>query len=181
MVLKKSSLVGHNEFLITCPKCPRTYKISPDEVEHSEHLLKIFGMKGLYIYQCQCGARVNVQLDFRRKQRHAKEIGCFYTSLTKKNAAQRPGMANQPYGTTINSVIKNISPDGIGFITHGHHNIEPGDDLLVKFIITKSGGSGINMIERRVTVRTVKGHEIGAEFFPNDKKDPAIGFYLMGD
>ena len=180
MVLKKSSLLGgRNEFLINCPKCPRICKITPDEVDHSDHIFKIFGMKGLYIYQCKCGARFNVQLDFRHKQRHASEIGSFFTTLTKKNSGQRLGIADQIYGTSINSVIKNISADGIGFITNDHHDIEPDDELLVKFTIKR--GAGVRLVERRVIVRTVAGHNIGAEFFANDKKDPEIGFYLMDD
>ncbi|MCK4839168.1 MAG: hypothetical protein KAS94_10205 [Desulfobulbaceae bacterium] len=177
MVLKKSSLVGQKDFQITCPKCTKTYEITPAKIEQSDHLFKIFGMKGLYIYQCTCGTRINVQLDFRRKNRHDSEIGCFYTTLTEKNAAQQLGIADQLYGTSINSVIKDISADGIGFMTHGDHDIKPDDKLLVKFIIQR--GKRVRMIKRRVIVRTVSGQHIGAEFFSEDKKDPEIGFYLM--
>jgi hypothetical protein len=178
MVLKKSSLVGRDEFLVICPQCPRTFKITPSEVEHSERLLKIYGMDGFYIYQCECGARINVQLDFRHKQRHSSEIGCFFTALTEKNAVQRMGIDDQAYGSSVNSVIKDISADGIGFVTHStSHGLKPDDKLLVKFIIKR--GKRVRMIKRRVIVRKVTGNNIGAEFFAEDKKDPEIGFYLM--
>ena len=137
-------------------------------------------MEGLYIYQCKCGARFNVQLDYRHKSRHISEIGSFYTTLTKKNYVQRLGAEDsRPYKTGINSVIKNISVDGIGFITNDHHDIEPNDELLVKLIIKRGGKS--RLIERRVIVRTVSDNYIGAEFFTEDKKNPEIGFYLMAD
>ncbi|MEN8135161.1 MAG: hypothetical protein ABFS18_06455 [Thermodesulfobacteriota bacterium] len=180
MVLKKSSLIGREEFLITCPKCPRTCTVTPADVDHSDKIFKIFGMKGLYIYQCECGTRTNVELDFRHKQRHASEIGCFYTTLTEKNSIRQMGINDQQYGTSINSVIKDMSADGIGFITHAHnHEIKPDDKLLVKFIIKR--GKRVRMLNRRVIVRKVSGNHIGAEFFAEDKKDPEIGFYLMLD
>lgn len=180
MVLKKSSLRNQHEFLINCQQCPRIYKITPAEVEHSDRICKIFGMKGFYIYQCKCGARFNVQLDFRHKSRYPSEIGSFYTTLTKSNYVTRLGAEGQtPYKTSINSVIKNISVDGIGFVTHDHHDIEPDDELLVKFIIHR--GDKDRLVERKVIVRAVSGEYIGAEFFPDDKKNPEIGFYLMVD
>lgn len=178
MVLKKSSLLNRNEFIVTCQKCPRTERIIPAEIKNSERICKIFGMEGLYIYQCQCGARFNVQFDFRNNSRHASEIGSFYTTLTRSNYVRQIGLGNRhSYKTDINSVIKDISVDGIGFVTNDHHNIEPGDELLVKLIITRGGTE--RLLERRVVVRSVAGHNIGAEFFAEDKKNPDIGFYLM--
>ena len=180
MVLKKSSLIDRREFFISCQSCPRIFRLTPHDVEHSDRLIKIFGMKGLYIYQCECGTRFNVQLDFRQNTRHDSEIGSFYTTLTKDNYVKRLGSEHRrPFETHLNCVIKNISVGGIGFVTNDEHDINPTDKLLVKLIINRGGKD--RLIERRVIVRTVSDKYIGAEFFAEDKKDPEIGFYLMPD
>jgi hypothetical protein len=77
----------------------------------------------------------------------------------------------------INSTIKNISVDGIGFISNGQHNLKPGNELVVKFALRRSGR--VRPVQKRVIVRSVSGKYIGAEFFPKDKNDPDIGFYFM--
>jgi len=178
MVVKHSSIANRNDFLLNCQGCGRICRIIPAEVGHSNRIVKIYGMDGLYIYQCDCGNRFNVKLDFRRKPRSSCDISSFYTTLTRTDYGLKPSSAGQNlYQTTINSVIKNISVEGIGLITHRRHDIKPDDELLVKFLLKR--GEKERLLERRVIVRTVRGNYIGAEFFPDDKKKPEIGFYLM--
>ena len=178
MVVKQSSLVNRNDFLLNCQGCGRICRINPAEVGHSDRIVKIFGMEGLYIYQCGCGKRFNVKLDYRRKPRRPCEISSFYTTLTKTAHRHQPNSGGQDlYRTTINSVIKNISVEGIGLLVHGRHDIKPEDELLVTFLLRR--GEKERLLERRIVVRTVRGNYLGAEFFPDDKKNPDIGFYLM--
>jgi hypothetical protein len=180
MVLRKSSLHTRSEFTITCQQCTRVETITPDQVENSDRIVKIFGMKRLYIYQCACGARFNLEFDFRRKPRHSRDLTSFYTTLTESNYRRQMGPEGQrTHKTVFNSSIKNISVDGIGLMTNDSHNIQIGDELLVKIIINRGGTD--RLITRRVKVRNISGKYIGAEFFPEDKKDPEIGFYLMTD
>jgi len=135
-------------------------------------------MKGFYIFNCRCGERFNIKLDFRKESRHPIDASAFYTTLTKHNSENRLKSAEDaPYQTHINCILKNISVDGIGFISTGHHDIKPGDELVVKFTLKRSGG--VQPVQKRIITRTVSGNYIGAEFFPKDKKDPHIGFSLM--
>lgn len=178
MVLKQSAIVNQNEFMINCPGCGRSYPVKPTDVGKSDKLVKIFGMKGLYLFQCGCGSRFNLKLDFRRKPRQSCDFSSFYTSLTKIDAAQQGKMAGRfQYQRTVNSVVKDLSVDGIGLMVLGRHDIKPDDQLLVTF--TLKYGSVERLLERRVVVRSVRGNLIGAEFFPGEKKKPEIGFFLM--
>ncbi len=178
MVVKQSSIANRNDFLINCHGCGRILKIIPAEVGKSNRIVKIFGMDGLYIYQCECGDRFNVKLDFRRKSRFPCDISSFYTTLIRTSYSKKPIAAGQNlYQSRFNSVIKNISVEGVGLQTHRRHDIKPDDELLVTFLLKRAGKE--RMLERRVIVRTVRGNYIGAEFFPDDKKIPDIGFYLM--
>jgi len=180
MVVKQSSIANRNDFLINCHGCGRIRNITPDELARSNRIVKIFGMEGLYIYQCECGDRFNVKLDFRRKPRVPCDISSFYTTLTRTSYGRKLNATGQNlYQSTVNSVIKNISVEGIGLQTHGRHDIKPGDELLVTILLRKAGKE--RLLERRVVVRTVQSNYIGAEFFSNDKKNPDIGFYLMAD
>jgi hypothetical protein len=177
MVLEKSSLLNQHEFIINCQECLRIIRLTPDEVNNSDSLIKIFGMERFYIYQCKCGARFNVQLDFRRNPRSTCEISAFYTPLPSNHGVEKMGThAHLLHKTSVNSVIKNISIDGISFVTNVRHYIEPGNQLLIKFIIKK--GAMDHLVTRRVVVRTVSGNMIGAEFFADDKRISDIGIYL---
>jgi hypothetical protein len=179
MVLKQSSIANRENFLINCHACGRICRIIPAEVGHSDRIVKTFGMDGFYIYQCDCGNRFNVKLDFRRKPRFSCQISSFYTTIkrTSSGRSQSPAEPN-PYQSTINSVIKDISVEGIGLLTHRRHDLKPDDELLVTFVLRR-GDKRDRMIERRGIVRTVRGNNIGVEFFPADKRKPEIGFYLM--
>ncbi|MBU0482262.1 MAG: hypothetical protein KKG47_14300 [Proteobacteria bacterium] len=180
MVLQRSSLNNNKVFSITCLKCHWTHRVDPSIVDSHGRIVKIFGMKGFYIFQCRCGERFNIQLDFRQKSRYPVDVSAFYTTLSRDNLEGRMRSEEAtPYQTRINSVIKNISVDGIGFISNGHHDIKPDDELVVQFTLKKSGRE--RLIRKMVVVRTVTGKYIGAEFFPKDKNDPNIGFFLMED
>ena len=178
MVVRHSSIVNRSEFLINCPSCNRVCRILPSDVEKSDKLVKIFGMKGLYLYQCDCSTRFNLKLDFRRRPRYSCDFSSFYITLAKVDTAQQKHAAGRhQYQRTVNSVIKDISVDGMGLMVLGRHDIKPGDELLVTFMLKY--GSVEKSLERRVVVRSVKGNKLGAEFFPGDKKKPEIGFFLM--
>ena len=178
MVVRQSSIANRNDFLINCPSCSRICKIEPEDLEKSDRLVKIFGMDGLYIYQCACGTRFNMKLDFRRKQRHGCSISSHYLPLAQSDYGTRPDPDRQNlYQSKINSVIKDISVDGIGLLVFGRHEIKPEDELLVAFTLRK--GNKEELLERRVVVRTVRGNYIGGEFFSADKKKPDIGFFLL--
>lgn len=178
MVVRHSSILHKSEFSINCPSCHRISEVSPADVGVSDKLVKIFGMKGLYIYQCACGNRFNVKLDFRRKPRYGCDFSSFYTILTQVSHDQQAKATGRfQYQRTVNSAIKNISVDGISLMVLGRHEIKPGDELQVTF--TLKYGTTEKLLERRVVVRHVKGNLVGAEFFSYDKKKPEIGFFLM--
>ena len=178
MTLHISSLSHNNVFSVTCQACQWTHRFDPAIVDQHGRIVKIFGMKGYYIFNCRCGGRYNIKLDFRKESRHPIEASAFYTTLTKHNSENRLKSTElAPYQTHINCILKNISVDGIGFVSNGHHDIKPGDELVVKFTLKRSGG--LQPVLKRIIARSVSDNFIGAEFFPKDKKDPRIGFFLM--
>lgn len=176
MNIRKSTVKKNNQFDIHCLHCLRVYSVSIDELEESSRIFKIKGTAALYVYKCQCNAVFNVQLDFRKIFRRDSELSGFYCELTKNNFETRKTLSDHSeYRLVFNCTIKNISADGIGINTYGKHNIKIGDRLLLIFMLDNGSQS---LIEKKVMVRVIHNNYVGCEFYPTDKNDAKIGFYI---
>ncbi len=178
MALQKTIVNQKNEFLISCPFCNQINRMTPADIGCSDRLFKVFGMQGVYICQCKCKRKFNLKLDLRRKFRRAVGLAAFYTNLSSMNIEDKFAYKDEnSYGIRHNSEIMDISVEGLRLKPMVKHYVQEGDSLLVKFDL---GGKGTNrVVEKRLIVHSVKNNLIGGEFFPRDKNDPRIGFYLL--
>lgn len=178
MTLQKAVVNQKNQFLVSCPHCTQINRMSTADLENTDKLFKVFGLQSVYICQCKCSKKFNLKLDLRRKFRKDVDLAAYFCRLSPEDMGDKFSYKDEnSYGIRHNSKIIDISVEGLRLKTLVKHFISVGDSLLVKFDL---GGSGANrVVEKRLAVLSVKRDLIGGEFFPKDKNDPRIGFYLL--
>lgn len=178
MTLQQAIVNQDNQFVVSCPHCTQMLRMHVTDLKDSERLFKVFGLQNIYICQCDCKRKFNLKLDLRRKTRRKVALRAYFADLANLGLKDRFYYRDEnSYGIRHNCEIKDLSMDGLRLKTLVKHQIKEGDSLLVKFDL---GGEGAQrIIEKRLQVLSVRKDLIGGEFFPKDKSDPRIGFYLL--
>lgn len=148
------------------------------DLENSERMFKVYGLQSVYIYQCKCNNKFNLKLDMRRKIRKNVGLPAYFINLAAMNLKDKMHYRDEnSYGINHNCEVKDLSTEGIRIKTMVKHHVQVGDSLQVKFSL---GGDGPHrIVEKKVRVHSVRKDLIGCEFYPEDKKDARIGFYLL--
>ena len=164
----KLFVTSSNEIMISCPSCYYSKLAS---------IANIIGHQQLLHIKCKCKKIFHVELEFRQKKRKNTNLSGFYCIPSQENDWGRiPDWSQGMHVRTVNCTIKNLSMNGVGFVTLNPHNIKKGDRLVVKFMLDNAT---LLLIEKNVLVRVVNGNYIGCEFFKEEQNDSNLGFYVM--
>lgn len=139
--------------IIVCPSCSAAKSISAAQFRNAQHTVTV---------KCRCGVTFKVLLDFRQSYRKP-------TNLTGTFAMIPPASG----GGLIK--VRNVSLSGLCFEVHGIHDIHIGQKAVVEFTLDNRKET---LIKKQVTVRSVRGHDIGCEFHQDQAFEKDLGFYL---
>lgn len=156
--------------MIKCPFCMNERNISAEKIP-SKYRFKV---------KCKCGSVFGIQVELRSKYR--KEVNLTGIFMRPDQSDKWGKTLNESLETKIKKVncrISDISMGGIGIrildkLEAGE--VKKGDSLLVKFTLDNSAST---KMEKKVTVRVVKGDYIGCEFFEAEKNDTKLKFYFL--
>lgn len=170
MEFQKVHLRDDRSIIIRCPACLSERIISPDKIP------RMYRFK----VKCSCNSVFGVQVELREKYR--KQVNLSGIILKPEQNLRWGKTLSESQETRIkktNCRVCNISMGGIGLeildkIEVG--KIKEGDILLVKFVLDNSAATNM---EKKVTVRIVKGNYLGCEFFDTDKNDTTLKFYFL--
>ena len=161
-------VTSSNEIMISCPSCYYSKLTSLANIICHQQLLRI---------KCKCKTIFHVELEFRQKKRKNTNLSGFYCIPSQENDWGRiPDWSQGMHVRTVNCTIKNLSMNGVGFVTLNRHNIKEDDRLVVKFMLDNAVRL---LIEKNVMVRFVNDNFIGCEFLEEEKNDSSLGFYVM--
>ena len=160
--------------IVQCPQCESSKEISVAACKGKKFSMKV---------KCHCGHIFPINLDFRRHHRkhtllHGNyqktdlNLESYYEKLPPKSVT----VFQHPQIEDTNCTVVNISVGGAGLKIPGPHGIEEGDELFLLFNLDNKKRS---LIQGIVTVKTVRGNVIGAEFKEKADFNPELGFYLM--
>ena len=139
--------------------------------------INIIDHKQLLHIKCKCKTIFCVELEFRQKKRKNTNLSGFYCIPSQENDWGRiPDWSQGMHVRKVNCTIRNLSMNGVGFVTLNRHNIKVDDRLVVKFTLDNAARL---LIEKNVSVRFVNGNYIGCEFFKEEQNDSNLGFYVM--
>jgi hypothetical protein len=143
-----------SEVTILCPQCGKVKKQGLATIPLTGKRLKI---------KCGCGYAFSAMIDGRRHFR--KEVNL-------------PGKITSVNGISLpyKILIQNISHYGIKFSTPLKNPFKTGDTLQVEFVLDNAQHTEIC---RTVVVKNARDGLVGAEFWPPDTPNAALGFYLM--
>ena len=142
--------------IITCPHCTRQKTVPVSSCKGSKSRIKV---------KCGCKNIFTVNLEFRKKFRKKTNLLGKFTNYSQRN-----------YRGDI--IVKNLSTDGLEFITTDTAKFKNGDKVEVSF---KLDDANRTTIKKRVIVRNVLKKSVGCEFEISSQyaPDSSLGFYLM--
>ncbi len=144
--------------LLRCPYCGTTRSRYVGEFRGPKRRLKI---------RCLCKSVFRVLLEFRRTFRKGSELQGYHAKL--------PAVGG--WGEML---VKNLSINGIQFVTLTKHDLSVGDEVKVKFTLDDGRRS---RIEKKALVRWTRKRDIGCEFMTSvgydNTYDTALNFYLI--
>ncbi len=151
--------------VLSCPDCLLVREVPVEKYMGAKHFMTV---------KCTCGTTYGVNLNFRKYYRKGISIGGYYAAEDANVGwADMGSVATVP----VNCRIKNISMGGLGFTALDKVRVQLGDTLKVKFTLDKDPPE---IIEKKVTVRTIRDNYIGCEFSKESMYyDRTLGFYLM--
>ena len=155
---------------IKCPSCMRERQI-PFEKIPARYQFKV---------KCSCGTKFGIQCESRLKYR--KDVNLEGTYMRPNQNFKWGRTLNESVETNIKKVncrICNISTEGVGIEVRDDvevGNTKKGDILLVNFRLDNSASTEI---EKMVSVKVIKDHYLGCEFFDKDKNDTKLKFYFL--
>lgn len=137
-----------------CPKCKKSRNADVSKLSRLNSAININ-------CKCKCGHTFLTTLERRRFFRKDIELpGMFY--LGKDNLK-------------LSVTITDISRSGLKIRLNTSHTFEPGDELLIEFILDDPEKSKIS---KKIIIRSVKGIDLGVEFKSPEHYDK-LGSYLM--
>jgi len=162
--LQKLFVSPDNKISIKCPHCWHSRVINIANLLVHQKLLRI---------KCQCESIFKVELEFRKKKRKNTNLDGYFYNPTQEKI---PDLSQETHIRAVNCTIRNLSMNGIGFVTLKRHNINKDDKLVVTFILDTATRF---LIKKNVLVRVVNGNYIGCEFLEEEQNDPNLGFYVL--
>lgn len=149
----KTHVTPENLATITCPFCKMARTISVAQFREGKHELKI---------KCKCGKHFKLKLEFRRSYRKETDLDGTYEATDH----------------TTGGIVKihDLSLGGARFEVRGVHDIQPGNKGSLVFTLSDRNAT---VIAKDVTIKSVRGNEIGCEFADTQAYDRDLGFYLM--
>jgi hypothetical protein len=115
--------------------------------------------------RCRCGHTFTSLLERRKHYRKETNLTGSYVRLVSGKPSGRGPMT-----------VRDLSLTGMKLEVHSPHNFSEGDVLEIEFRLDDAKKT---LIKSKVVVRNVRNHYLGTEFFQSEKKDKALGFYLM--
>lgn len=138
---------------LSCPKCDHAIHFDASNVKSA----------GAFSTHCpHCGTGFVFRVELRKKWRKNVDLDGRYTNLAT--------------GRSGDMAVKDISFDGVGFETLERHSLTQGDEISVDFHLDDQRRTHL---KRKLIVRVVRGHFVGAEFAVRRSHDADLGFYLM--
>jgi hypothetical protein len=154
MEVEKVFVKKDNMAQLFCRKCNTLRKVSTE---------KTYGGRKPVRVKCKCGYIFAVRFDFRKCYRKKIGLQGYY--------ATGPG-----YDNWVGIMVRNLSMDGVGFLTDNRPQIKVGDEIKIKFQLDDVNQSGI---EKHAVVKVLKNRYLGCQFIVKSKGyDKALGFYL---
>jgi hypothetical protein len=138
---------------IVCPTCLAVKSSTVSKFRNVRHTVTV---------KCRCGNTFQVMFEFRKSRRKPTDLSGTY--------AMTP-----PASGTGQVKIKNLSLTGLCFEVAGFHDIRVGLKAMLTFTLDDRKKTQIN---KQVTIRSVRGREIGVEFHQDQAFEKDLGFYL---
>ena len=156
MTIDKVHFNKKHEAIFTCPNCKLARLVNVKKFIENNNAV---GVK----CSCDCVYYINELLPETRKfQRKQVNLpGTFLETATNKNHFMN---------------VMDLSFSGIKFCTEKDHELEIGEIVGVRFVLSDSDGTEIR---RTAAVRRINGRNIGAEFCDVQVFDMELSYYLM--
>jgi predicted Zn finger-like uncharacterized protein len=152
---------------VTCPHCGIRYRINALKVQP----------RGVgYKLRCKCGKVYSAFFEFRENERRTLLVDGFYRKLKEIHVRGTMRKVPASQGGLDKMEVRNISRNGIGFLTRTGHDLKVDDKIEVMFKLDDEEGT---RIERAAVVRRLaKDNYVGCQFMDVGHFDPATGLYI---